>query len=352
MSAHGGWPAAPTTSLPCAGHPLRSAVCRCGTCGAPLCDACFEHLIDAYPACARCGYELATRQQRSISLALTLTGAAVGGAGWLFSRGHLQALPAALAGAAGVVLAALIALWVRSGRGGELEKRDREAPHEPPPERAPRHPYRQRARHLAMRLSPKISGAGTALALGVSFVLAAAIFPTALSLPRWLEAEIVLGVCWLLMTSALSLLLYRGYRLKDDYLFVSPFGTKPAPPASPSPAPAPTKEGKSSSLDLLSGCDCSSGCSFDGEGGMVLLLIVLGALLLGGAAWVVVEIALPVVVFVAYTLLLSAMKHVAHDRHGCEGSLARSVGWGALWAALFVAPLGLVVAAVHVALPR
>jgi hypothetical protein len=336
----------------CGAHPMQAATCGCGLCGAGLCDACFEHLIDGAPACGRCAHELATRLQRSVSLSLTLAGAAVGGAAWAYAKGHLELLFAAAAGGGGVILAAIVAIVVRSGRGVELEKRDREAALEPPIERAPLHPYRQRARHVAMALSPKISGSGTALALGASFLMAAAIFPKALDLPRWLEAEIVMGICWLVMTVVLTALLYKGYRLKDDYVFVSPFRKQPkAPQVAAQAGVTPQKRSWKSSCG--DGCDPGSGCtSLDGEGFALMLAVVAIALVLGGAAWVLVEIALPIVVFAAYTLLLAAMKHVAHDRHGCEGALARSVGWGALWSALFVAPLALVVAALHFALAR
>jgi hypothetical protein len=46
---------------------------------------------------------------------------------------------------------------------------------------------------------------------------------------------------------------------------------------------------------------------------------------------------------------MRAIGRVSNDRHGCEGNALRAVGWGALWAAIYVAPLAIVVGAVYYA---
>ena len=51
-----------------------------------------------------------------------------------------------------------------------------------------------------------------------------------------------------------------------------------------------------------------------------------------GAAWVAVELAMPVVFLVMYWAFMRAIGRVANDWHDCEGSLGKSLGWGALWA--------------------
>mgnify|MGYP007037395642 FL=1 len=78
---------------------------------------------------------------------------------------------------------------------------------------------------------------------------------------------------------------------------------------------------------------------------MLALAIVLSLAL--GAAWVLVELALPLVFFLMYWLFMRAIGRVANDRHGCEGSLARSLGWGLGWATVYVAPIALVTWALH-----
>jgi hypothetical protein len=79
----------------------------------------------------------------------------------------------------------------------------------------------------------------------------------------------------------------------------------------------------------------------------VLVVIALAAAALLGAAWVVAELAMPVAVVVTYMITMRALTRVANDRHGCEGALAKAVGWGALWATLYVAPLAIVTLVVH-----
>jgi len=65
------------------------------------------------------------------------------------------------------------------------------------------------------------------------------------------------------------------------------------------------------------------------------------------AAWLVVELLVPGIFFLAYLLVRGALARVANDRHDCEGNLVRSVGWGVGWATAYVAPLALVVWLVH-----
>lgn len=295
--------------------------------------------MDGAPSCGRCTYELATRQQRATSLGLTIAGLGGSGAFWAYRAGKLTPLLAGLAGAAAAIVALIVAILVRSGKKGEIEKRDRDQELEDAQQlrQEPAHPYRQRARQATINLAPKVSGSGTALVLVVSFALAGVLFPAGLQMSRWVEIELALAASWVAMTAVLGHLLYRGYRLRDDYIFVSPGRL--------------FSSSKSSSGSWDPGCDCSPGCSsLDGEGVIAIIALVLAAIVLAGATWVLVEIALPVVVFVVYSLVLAALRHVAHDRHGCEGDVVKSIGWGAMWSALFIAPLGIVVGVVQYAL--
>lgn len=84
----------------------------------------------------------------------------------------------------------------------------------------------------------------------------------------------------------------------------------------------------------------------DGEG--LVVLLALGVALITG--FLVVELLAPALMFAAYALLTAALRRVANDRHGCEGSLPRAIAWGALWATLYTLPLAAVIAAIHYAL--
>jgi hypothetical protein len=61
------------------------------------------------------------------------------------------------------------------------------------------------------------------------------------------------------------------------------------------------------------------------------------------AAWFVVELLVPALLFFAYLLVRGALARVANDDHGCEGRAGRALGWGIVWATLYTAPLALAI---------
>jgi hypothetical protein len=75
--------------------------------------------------------------------------------------------------------------------------------------------------------------------------------------------------------------------------------------------------------------------------GLALVVVALAA------AWFVVAVVLPAVFSLVYWLLLRALTRVARDNRGCAGRLAPSVAWGALWSAVYIAPLALDMWGVH-----
>ena len=75
-----------------------------------------------------------------------------------------------------------------------------------------------------------------------------------------------------------------------------------------------------------------------------LILLVL-------AAWFLGELAVPAVAVVLYVVIRGMLAHVANDRHGCEGHLSRALGWGGLWAAVYTAPIALLIWILHRLLP-
>ena len=54
-------------------------------------------------------------------------------------------------------------------------------------------PYRARARRVLLAVSPRVSGRATALVVGAALIGTAALLPSALKLPRWVEAELAGG---------------------------------------------------------------------------------------------------------------------------------------------------------------
>ena len=78
-----------------------------------------------------------------------------------------------------------------------------------------------------------------------------------------------------------------------------------------------------------------------------MLAAIAGLILLVAVAWLLVEVAIPVVLFLLYFAVRGMLIQVIKDRHDCRGHLARAVTWGALWATVYTAPLAGAVWFVH-----
>jgi hypothetical protein len=194
-------------------------------------------------------------------------------------------------------------------------------------------PFNRRLRRLNFRL-PLVSGATSAIVLGLCFGVTALLIPFAVRQKPWIDAEFVCAAWWLIWIVGLSTLLYTGHRVSDDFR-----------PDQPRNWFAPLFE---HTRNVTSDAGSGWGWYFwDGEGCLVLLGIVLALMLLLGAAWFLIEIAFPILGFVIYFLVRGMLGVVVNDRHGCEKSLLRAFGWGTLWATLYTAPLALVVFLVH-----
>ncbi len=350
---------APNTSVPsppCTDHPTTPSRARCSSCNRPLCNDCFRFRLDDRPACARCAYELATRPQRRISLAIAFfTFCAVGGA-WCTRRyGLWTSSPGAVV--FGGLIAALIGILVvmTGKRGKETRIENRDPDDNPDVEEvvdASPSPYRAGVRRIIQAASPRVSGALTALVVCLSLVASAVAVPFSLHLPVWLEVELVVGAWWLIVSVTLIVMLYRGFQLRDDYVYFLPWN-RPKEGAGGGGGghvtSASTGRTKSSFLDGCgSGCSPFDGCgSVDGEGALIAIVVVVAAVVALGAAWLFVELAMPLVFFLMYSLLLRAISRVSRNNRECQGSVLRSVGWGALWAAIYVLPVGLCALVAH-----
>jgi hypothetical protein len=313
---------------------------RCQSCNRPLCDACFRFRVNARPACARCAYEASTRPARRISLAASFFCFALGGGFWAARRYELvpeHAFALVLGAVAAIVVAVLVA------GSGKLEKAEVE--NRDPDEEAGEEvlatgsasPYRAQVRRVLLAASPKLSGSATALVVIASLAGSAVLLPASVKLPRWVEAEMVLGLWWIIVGVALTVLLYRGFRLRDDYVYFVPWDR---------PSGAKGKGG-----GALGGCGSGAGCGdlggLDGEGCAVGLVVIVALAVAFGAAWIMVELLMPLVFFLMYGLFMRAIARAARDRRGCEGDLAKSLGWGALWATIYVAPIAALTWVIH-----
>lgn len=320
---------------------------RCASCRRPLCDACFRFRINERSACARCAYEAGTRSHRRISLAVSFLSFAWASEFWVarhFDLWHEEPFYLVAAAIVVAVAAGFIAASARDLSKSVVENRERSEGEVVEWTTDTGNPYRAGARRVLLAASPRLSGRATALAVGASMLASAVLLPASLKLPRWIETEIVLALWWLIVASTLVVLLYRGFRLRDDHVYFAPWDRPSADESgdAKSSGAERTSRGGFGSLDGLDGCG-----SMDGEGLVVViaLALFLGAAL--GAAWIFVELALPVIFFLMYWLLMRAIGRVANDRHACERHPARALGWGALWATIYVVPIALTTWALH-----
>jgi hypothetical protein len=205
-----------------------------------------------------------------------------------------------------------------------------------------------RFRQALRVIAPDTSAYGTAWIVCLAILFSAASFPMMFDLPVFMEVELVILVAYLLVAATLTRILYRGDVLEDDRVFVAP--QSPLEDVDPSAPP------QASLLERYAPRRCGEdGCSAAGceEGGifaLVLVAIIAIVVFLLSLAWVIVEVALPIVFVICYELVLLAVRHASRDRVRCKGDLLRSSVRGALIAAMYVAPVGAVTYLLHRAL--
>lgn len=187
---------------------------------------------------------------------------------------------------------------------------------------------------LAKRIHlPRLSGKTSAAWLVVCFGLTAILIPMALRLPRWIEFEIVLAIWWAIWLAVLTRLLYAGQLVADDHQMREPRSwfswDRPKQKTDP---------GSSWWNGFFWG-------SFwlDGEA----LLIIVGLVLLAGLVWFLIEVGIPLVLFLLYFLTRGMLAQVVNDRHRCLGRLGLALFRSFLWSSVYTAPLAGVVWFVH-----
>jgi hypothetical protein len=311
---------------------------RCASCTRPLCDACFRFTLSDRPACAPCAYETATRPQRRVSLAVFFLCFAGAMAFWVQRHHALRpddAFVAGLDALGAIAVSVFLVVTARDPKRAVFGNRDlaEDAPVYAFEEddAGSASPYRAGVRRVLLAVSPRVSGKATALVVVASFAAAAALVPASVRLPRWIEAEMVLALWWLALAVTLFVLLYRGFRLRDDFVYFAPWN-RPSAPA----APSETNSGAGAWSSFGNGC---SPFDLDGEGCVVALVVVVALVAAFGAAWVFVELAMPLAFWLLYAVLIRAIRRASIDRRGCAGDVARSLGWAVVWATVYVVPI-------------
>ena len=189
---------------------------------------------------------------------------------------------------------------------------------------------------------PGLSARKAVLVLAGCFILAAILFPVAMHQPRWIEFEIVVGAWWVIWVVALTALLYSGRPLVHDF----DRRQLPSLRRSQTSDPAKASRTKGSWTDGLSFGDFSIPAG-DGEGGLAILLAVLGAivalLVVAALVFVAVEFIVPAIALGAYALIRGQLLLVQRNRGAAAGNLAASILRGVTWATIFMAPLALAV---------
>ncbi len=307
----------------CVVHGDDAAVCRCHSCARALCLRCCTHRVDDKPWCTGC----ATLLSRPAPVVHYLAAAGflsllVGLVSWqqgAFSIGWW------LVASASAALAVYLAYRRTEKRRAAMVIEALDIEQARPMAQAAT-PYRGGLKRVAKAITPPISGSLATLTVGSAMLLALALMPGALTMPLWIELEVVILAWVLIWTLAFTTLLFRGWRLAKD---------------------AWTKD--ASTLDdvtmLNVDLDLSTRRSwwYDDEGAAIAVFLFVVLLILSFA----LEFLLPLVLIGSYLLVLRGLAHVANDRHGCEGKLGRSLLWGVLWSSIYAAPIAGLVLLAH-----
>ncbi|HHH31346.1 MAG TPA: hypothetical protein ENK57_23780 [Polyangiaceae bacterium] len=295
-----------------------------------MCLACWGRDVDGAPWCEACIalLERPTPWIAYVAGAVLSVGGVFAGVTALGRRFEIGAEP--VLGLAGVAALAIgVTTYKLHGRAERARGARTIVPRRAaPPEVQPQSPYRGRLRRLARVIAPPLSGQMTVLVTIMLMALVAGTVPTLLTLPRWVEWELVMGGWWLVWTGIFTVLLFRGWRIADDMPDLRRGGSS-----------------SGSGRGLLDGLGelGAPGC-VDPEGCVVAILFLLALAVALLLAWVLVELVLPVVIAAAYWLMVRALARVANDHHECEGHFGRAMGWASLWALTYTAPLALVIA--------
>ena len=189
----------------------------------------------------------------------------------------------------------------------------------------------------------RLSGKGTAWRLALAFALTGILIPMLLKLPIWIDYEIVLCVWWVIWLGTLTSLLYTGMRVTDDHQL------RPARNWLKLGGSEPTKSSRKD-RDVSRGDGGWWPGMYVGEGCFYILVLLIALAALAFALWFLIEVAIPVLLFLIYLVPRGMLAHVVNDRHHCQGRLSRSFLWALIWATVYTVPLAGIVWFVHFSL--
>ena len=302
------------TTAHCAAHLDEPTAARCASCDRAMCLACWQRNLDSEPVCAACLPNLTGPISPLVPALASVIGLVVLlRVTQLLQPSHWIAWASLGASALIVVISAwrLTSRASRRRRSRAVALRGAVAS----PHAAPHHPYRGALRMRVRWLAPPVSAAMTGVVVGSALVMTATLVPALLRLPLWTEVELVLAGWWLVWTIALATLLYRGWRVAQE-------------------AGLQTRDRTHRSSGGSSSSNDPGWLGFDlPDSEIVVLLLVLVA------GWIAVELFAPLLLLLAYALVVGGLRRVANDTHRCEDQLGRSIAWGAAWATAYTLPL-------------
>ena len=178
----------------------------------------------------------------------------------------------------------------------------------------------------------RLSGKASAVWLVVCFGLTAVLIPMVFRLPRWVNFEIVLALWWSVWLFVLTWLLFTGRLVTDDHQLGKP-----------------GRWLRFDFSDLLPSLDLFDILTFGHKLGDEMIGCALGVLLIAIVAvvWILIELAIPVILFLLYFVTRGMLAQVVNDRHHCKGRPGRALSRGFLWATVYTAPLAAAVWYVH-----
>jgi hypothetical protein len=205
---------------------------------------------------------------------------------------------------------------------------------------------------LQERRRLRLSGKAAAFGLVMAFLATGILIPAVLKLPVWIDFEIVLAAWWVIWLAVLTAMLYHGQRVTDDHQLPQAHSwltlwkkQEPAKKTNPNPRrQASTSSGWGNGWYYFG--------SDDGEGCLWILGMIVAAIVLVFALWFLIEVAIPLVLFVLYLVTRGMLSRVINDRHHCKGRLGRAISWALVWATVYTVPLAAVVWCVHFVLAR
>lgn len=209
----------------------------------------------------------------------------------------------------------------------------------------------QQPTRLQERRRLRLSGKAASFGLIMAFLITAILIPRVLRLPAWIDYEIVLCVWWGIWLAVLTTLLYHGKRVADDHQLPPPrnwlnWSGKQDPASKSHSKKKPAAPQQNSSSSGWSDWNWF-GPTVDAEGCLWVVGAIVAFVVLVFALWFLIEVAVPLLLFLLYLVPRGMLSHVINDRHHCKGRLGRSLGWALIWATLYTAPLAGTVWWVH-----